>query len=134
MSLPTTLAQLRNPMYSGHEISRPSCDLMFGTLMVIGWTEFNHKYTRTPGKSKGYRSKVQARTRGSTEFTSSCTVYETTWNVILAALVALGDPQGLGYSVVMIPVTLTMFAPPLWTGAKVIELVGAQLTEAETAN
>src|SRR3569623_2046888 len=133
MSLPTTLAQLRNPMYNGHEISRTSCDLLFGTLKVPGWTEWNHKWSRAPGKSYGNRSKVQARTRGKLTVTNSITVYETSWNVMYAYLVTLGTPQGLGPSEVSVLIALTMFEPTLWAGSKVIESVDAQVIETETA-
>ena len=48
-------------------------------------------------------------------------------------LAQLGAGQGLGPSEVAVPVILTYFEPTLFTGSKVIELVSAQVTEAEQA-
>lgn len=133
MSLPTTLAQLRNPMFNGHEISRTSCDLLFDTLNVKGWTEWNHKFARAPGMGYGSRSTPQTRTRGKVTYTHSITVYETTWNIMMAFLAAKGASKGLGWGEVSVSTQLTMFEPTLWPSSKVIETAGTQVIENELA-
>ena len=133
MPLQNQVSQLLFPKVNGHELSRTSTDLLFGTLKLVGWTELNFKWSRAPGKSYASRANPQARTRGKVTYTSSMTVYETTWGVMYPFLAQLGAGQGLGPSEVAVPVILTYFEPTLFTGSKVIELVSAQVTEAEQA-
>lgn len=133
MSLQSQVSQLTFPKVNGHELSRTSTDLLFGTLKLVGWTELNYKWSRAPGKSYASRANPQARTRGKMTYTASMTVYETTWGVMYPFLAGLGAGQGLGPSEVQVPIALTYYEPSLFVGSKIIKLAGAQVTEAEQA-
>ncbi len=118
---------------NGHEISRTSVDLLWDAIPIVGYTGINYKSARAPGVSHASRSKPTARTRGKVNFTADVTVYETTWSQLRTYLVGKGLGQRLGWSEVDSILTLTYFEPSLGPGSQVIEIVGAQVIEAEAA-